>query len=658
MRAIYKTDPDLQAEELRLEGKYAGYASKEKGDKEDEKVKDAKGTFRRFIGLLKPHAFPVAVVLLMSILSTIVSVVTPEFLADIIDSLEVEVEQFARNGTMIHFGGFFEPNTIFNQLFKLGALYFATGLFSFVQQFVGAGVSQKLVFGLRRDVNRKLSKLPLSYFDKYTKGEIISKLVNDIDNVSGSLQSSFISVVTAAIQVVGALFMMIRSGNVLMMLAAIILVPFSGSLAYRVSRISKKWFKRYWRSMGALNGHVEEMYTGHNIVRIFNHEETSIHEFKVINNRLRRNAFAANMIAGILRPTLTMFSNINYMSICVIGGCYYIGRWFNTGKVIPDSKILGLGQIQAFLSYSSMFTQPITNISAMLNSIQSSLASAERVFALLDEEEQLPDDTTNEPTELARGEINFEDVSFRYLPDVPLIENFNLRAQPGQTIAIVGPTGAGKTTIVNLLMRFYEVNSGRITLDGVDITTMSRNALRENIGMVLQDTWLFKGTIRENLLYGRDNATEEEMIEAAKSANAHDFIMNMPAGYDTKLTEDGTNLSQGQRQLLTIARALLKDPRVLILDEATSSVDTRTEILIQRAMNRLMKGRTSFVIAHRLSTIKNADRIIVMAKGSIVEIGNHHELMEKNGFYAALYNSQYTGGIPEDALDFVNEEEE
>ncbi len=627
-----------------LESKYSSYRKKRNDD--EHKVNNAKRTTRRFFALLRPYWFSVIVVCIASIVSTVLNVVSPEYMADIIDSLQFSIEDYANNGVAISFGTLTDPSSITFQLVSLGFLYALIGIFTFIQQFVGAGVTQKLVFNLRKQVNTKLSNLPLSYFDKNTKGEIISKIVNDIDNVSSNLQNSFLTVLTGAIQVVGSLYMMLRTGNIIMTVAAIFLVPFSGTIAYRVSRISKKWFMKYWNTMGAMNGHVEEMYSGHSIVRIFNHEKQSIDEFKTINSNLKHNSFVANMIAGILNPMLTLFKNINYVSVCIVGGCYYMGRWFGTGKVI--TKTLGLGSIEAFLSYSSMFSTPITNISKMINNIQSALASAERVFDLLDEEEQTPDNTENEPEGLSKGYVEFRNVRFRYKEETPLIEDFSLKAEPGHIVAIVGPTGAGKTTIVNLLMRFYDIQGGHIYIDGTDIMTMSRNALRENFGMVLQDTWLFKGTIRENICYGAENASDEEIEAAAKSANIHDYIMSLPKKYETELTEDGTNISQGQRQLITIARALLKNPKILILDEATSSVDTRTELLIQDAMKELMKGRTCFVIAHRLSTIKNADNIIVMRQGSIVEQGTHKELLKKDGFYAKLYNSQFTGGIPED----------
>ncbi len=637
-------EKEFVSEDTSFEKRYSSY--RKQRDDDEHKLENAKGTTRRFFALLKPYWFSVMIVCLASIGYTLINVVAPDYMADIIDSVQLAIENYANYGTEINFGSMADTTSIVYQLVTLGGLYAILGIMSFIQQFVGAGVTQKLVFNLRKDVNAKLSKVPLSYFDKNTKGEIISKIINDIDNVSNNLQNSFLTVLTGAIQVVGSLYMMLRTGNWVMTIAAIFLVPFSGTISYRVSKISRKWYMRYWDTMGAMNGHVEEMYSGHSIVRIFNHEEQSINEFKTINSNLRRNSFTANMIAGILSPVLTLCKNINYVSVCIIGGCYYIGTWFNTGRVI--TKTLSLGSIEAFLSYSSMFSSPITSISKMINSIQSSLASAERVFALLDEEEQSPDNTENEPEGLLQGKVEFDHVSFRYKPDVPLIEDFSMKAEPGNLVAIVGPTGAGKTTIVNLLMRFYDIQGGHIYIDGIDTTTMSRNALRENFGMVLQDTWLFKGTIRDNICYGAPDATQEAIEQAAKSANIHDYIMSLPKGYDTELVEDGTNISQGQRQLLTIARALLKNPRVLILDEATSSVDTRTEGLIQDAMKELMVGRTSFVIAHRLSTIKNADNIIVMRHGAIVEQGTHKGLLEKDGFYAKLYNSQFTGGIPED----------
>ncbi len=625
-----------------LENKYSAYNSKKEDGK---KPVNAKGTVIRFFNLLKPYKFSVAIVCITAIAATVVNVLAPTYMGNIIDLIQKTLENYADYGTPVTFGELSDKNSIIYMIVFLGVLYFLLGVMEFLKQYFGAGVTQKIVFSLRQQVNQKLSNLPLSYFDKNTKGEIISRVVNDIDNVSQNLQSSFLTVLTGAIQVVGSLVMMLWYGNWLLTFAAVFLVPFSGTVAFKLSKISKKWFKKYWSAMGAMNGHVEEMYSGHSIVKIFNHEKQSIDEFSQINDSVKTTSFKANMVGGILNPILTFFKNVNYVSVCIIGGFCAMGQ-LAVGATVKN--MVKLGTIEAFLSYASLFSQPITSISSMINNIQSALASAERVFALLDEEEQTEDNTENEPTELSEGHVEFKNVSFSYKPEKPLIENFSLKADPGHIIAIVGPTGAGKTTIVNLLIRFYDIQGGQILLDGTDIMTMSRAALRKNFGMVLQDTWLFKGTIKENICYGVDDVTDEEIEQAAKNANIHDYIMSLPDGYNTELTEDGANISQGQRQLITIARALLINPKVLILDEATSSVDTRTELLIQEAMAELMKGRTSFVIAHRLSTIKNADNIIVMRRGSIVEQGTHNELMEKDGFYANLYNSQFTGGIPED----------
>lgn len=613
--------------------KYAAYRNQPKNEQKPENMK---GTVIRFFALIKPQAISMAIVCIASMLNTVCTVVSPQYLADLINVLQEQIEGRLTGGT-IDFSG------TYTIIIRLALIYFMSSLFMFVQQYTSAGLSQKLVCRLREQLNSKLSRLPLSYYDKNTKGQVISKMINDIENVSSSLQSSIVTILTSIVQVTGSLVMMLSTGNMWMTLVAICLVPISGTVSYQISKISKKWFRRYWDTMGDLNGHIEEMYAGHTIVRMFGHESKSVEEFRDITYRLAKNSFMANMISGILNPILTLIKNINYVSLCLLGGYFYIG--LNKGFV-AGVKSVALGDIQAFLSYSSYFSSPIINLSKIINNIQSSLASAERVFAILDEEEEVPDCNDNNSDEKAKGLIEFRDVSFRYVEDIPLIDNLNLTAKPGSVTAIVGPTGAGKTTIVNLLMRFYDINGGHIYLDGTDIYTMSRNALRANFGMVLQDTWLFKGTIRENILYGRSDATEEELIEVTKSAHIYDYIMSLPDGFDTLLTEDGTNISQGQKQLLTIARALIANPAVLILDEATSSVDTKTEMQIQNAMNTLMQGRTSFVIAHRLSTIKNADNILVMKKGTIVEQGTHDELLKADGFYAMLYNSQYTDGIP------------
>lgn len=624
---------NISVPEAEYKSRYAEY----RGDpKSEQKPENAKGTFFRFLSLIKPHTIPMAIVVISAMLSTLCNVVAPEYMGNVINILQKQIEGRLSGGTI-------DFSATIDQLVILASLYLAASLFTFIQEFVSAGVSQRLVCGLRADLNGKLSRLPLSYFDKQTKGQVISKIINDIENVSGSLKSCILTVMTSIIQVVGSFVMMLTTGNMPMTFVAVCLVPVSAFVSYKVSKVSKVWFRRYWDTMGDLNGHIEEMYAGHTIVRMFGHEDESVKEFRSITERLGKNSFMANMIAGILNPVLTLIKNINYVSLCLLGGFFYIG--IHNGTVSPN-MFGGIGDIQKFLSYSSSFSSPIINLSKIINSIQSSLASAERVFAMLDELDEPKDICDNDPTEPSKGLVEFRDVSFRYVEDIPLIDDLSFTAKPGSITAIVGPTGAGKTTIVNLLMRFYDINGGKILLDGTDIYTMSRNSLRANFGMVLQDTWLFKGTIMENIKYGKTDATDEEVFEAAKTAQIYDYILSLPDGFDTILTEDATNISQGQRQLLTIARAIVTDPAVLILDEATSSVDTKTEQKIQVAMNSLMQGRTSFVIAHRLSTIKNADNILVMKKGAIVEQGTHKSLLEKDGFYALLYNSQYTDGIP------------
>ncbi len=620
--------------ETEYKSKYSEY----RGNRKDEqKPENAKKTVTRFFSLIKPQSAQMAIVVFSAMAATLCNVIAPDYLGNIINTVQEQINLRAETGAAFDF------SAAYHELIMIAVLYGAASLFSFLQEFFSAGVSQKLVCRLREDLNAKLSVLPLSYYDKQTKGEIISRMINDIENVSSSLQSSIVTVMTSIIQVIGSLFMLIRTGNFWMTFAAICLVPISGGLSYAVSKISKKWFRRYWDTMGDMNGHIEEMYAGHTIVRMFGHEQKSIDEFEEITKRLGKNAFMANMISGILNPVLTLIKNINYLSLCLLGGYFYLGVHSGT---ISAASFGGIGDITKFLSYSGYFSSPIINLSKIINSIQSSLASAERVFALLDEKEEDPDRTDAEENDLSKGLIEFKDVSFRYVEDRPLIEGLNITARPGSVTAIVGPTGAGKTTIVNLLMRFYDVNSGAIYIDGTDIRDISRNKLRSVFGMVLQDTWLFKGTVKENIRYGNADATDEEIEAAAKSAHAYDFIMAMPGGFDATLEEDGANISQGQKQLLTIARAIVANPTVLILDEATSSVDTKTEQQIQTAMAELMQGRTSFIIAHRLSTIKNADNILVMKKGTIVEQGTHQQLLDADGFYALLYNSQYTDGIP------------
>ena len=488
-----------------------------------------------------------------------------------------------------------------------------------------AGVAQNLVYTLRTDVNKKLSILPLRYFDSTSTGEVLSRVVSDLDNINKSLQNNLTQIISSVITVVGVLAMMIHL-NVTMTIVSVAVVPSSALIALLIASRSKRWFRRQWDRNGELNGHIEEMYTGHNIIKIFSMEKNAINEFDDINNELYKVSFRAQFLSGIIMPFISFVNNVGYVIICVLGGLAVL------------KNTLSLGGITTFITYSKLFSQPFVDLAQITNNLQSTLASAERVFNLLDEEAETSD-ADNEVLENPKGVIKFEHVDFCYNEDKPLMNDLNLEVKPGQLVAIVGPTGARKTTIVNLLMRFYDVKDGKITLDGKDIRTLTRDSLRSAYGMILQDIWLFKGTIRDNIAYGRLDATDEEIIAAAKMARAHHFISTLSEGYDTVLDENGTNISQGQRQLITIARAVLANPSILILDEATSSVDTRTEMQIQYAMADLMKNRTCFVIAHRLSTIRKADTILVIDNGEIVETGNHKELLEKKGFYYQLYNS-------------------
>ncbi len=528
--------------------------------------------------------------------------------------------------------GVVDRGYILKVLLLLVALYLLSSGFMFVMQWTMAGVSQKTVYEMRKDIEAKLGRLPLKYFDSRTHGEIMSRVTNDVDTIAGSLQQSLTQIITSVVSLLGYIVMMFTislslTGIVLLTLPLYILVTMG------VTKRSQKYFKEQQKELGKLSGHVEEMYTGHKIVKVFGKENDAIKEFEETNEKLYQSAWRAQFVSGIMWPMMSFIGNIGYVLICVVGGL-----WITKNK-------LKIGDITAFITYSRSFTQPIIQTANIANILQSTVACAERVFEVMDEAEEVLESTTPVVLESPRGEVAIEGVSFSYKSDEPLIENMNLSVKKGHTVAIVGPTGAGKTTLVNLLMRFYELDKGRITIDGIDILDMQRGNLRGLFGMVLQDTWLFNGTIRENIMYGRTDATEDEMVEAAKAAYADHFIRTLPEGYDTILNEEGTNISQGQKQLLTIARAILANPAIMILDEATSSVDTRTEVLIQAAMLNLMKDRTSFVIAHRLSTIRDAELILVMNEGSIIEQGTHKELLEQNGFYADLYNSQFTGAV-------------
>lgn len=597
-----------------------------------QKAKDFKGSLKRLLGYLRPRRVTLVIIFLTAILSTVFTIASPKILGKaitkLLDGVIAMMKQEPGAGIDFHY--------ITQILLILIGLYLFSAAFSYVQQYLMAGVAQKVVYDMREQINNKLSRLPLKYFDSRTHGEILSRATNDVDNISTTLQQSLTQLITSIVTLVGVIVMMLTISPWLTLIL-ILTLPLSFIVIKAVASRSQKHFMEQQRSLGQLNGHVEEMYTGHKIVKAFGHEEESMASFNKINDRLYDSGWRAQFISGIIMPMMSFIGNIGYVLVCVVGG------------IFVTQGTITIGDVQAFIQYARQFTQPIMQTANIANIIQSTIASAERVFELLDEEEEVPEASNPALLEQPQGAVRFENVRFGYKEDTILIEDMNIDVQPGQTIAIVGPTGAGKTTLINLLMRFYELNDGAITIDGVNITDMKRGNLRSIFGMVLQDTWLFNGTIMENIAYGRAGATDEEVIEAAKAAHADHFIRTLPDGYATILNEEASNISQGQKQLLTIARAILADPSILILDEATSSVDTRTEVYIQNAMNHLMKGRTSFVIAHRLSTIRDADLILVMNHGSVIEKGNHEELLEKGGFYADLYNSQFSGGLVMDA---------
>ncbi len=521
------------------------------------------------------------------------------------------------------------------QILLLATLvYTLSSIFSWGQAYIMAGVTQRTVYRLRRRVDEKLGRLPLAYFDRESRGDILSRVTNDIDNISQSLQQSLTQLITATLTVVGVLIMMLTISPLLAVISLLV-VPASVLVTVIIAKRSQKQFAAQWERTGTLNGHIEEMHSGHAIVKLFGRQEEAIEIFDRENQLLYEASYRAQFMSGMIQPAMTFISNLNYVAICVIGG------------IQVANGQMSLGDVQAFIQYSRQFTMPIIQVASIANVLQSAVASAERVFQLLDEAEEVPDPVAPRIlVEPAAGRVTFEDIAFRYVPDKPLIEDLSLVVEPGQTVAIVGPTGAGKTTLVNLLMRFYDVDGGRITVDGIETRELTRDNLRRTFGMVLQDAWLFEGTIRENMAYGADGeVSEEQFREAAEAAHVDHFVRTLPEGYETVLDDDATSVSAGEKQLLTIARAFLADPPILILDEATSSVDTRTEVLIQRAMHRLMQGRTSFVIAHRLSTIRDADIILVMNEGRIVEQGTHEELLAARGFYHELYASQFEEAV-------------
>ncbi|HWQ30046.1 MAG TPA: ABC transporter ATP-binding protein [Negativicutes bacterium] len=628
-------------------GRHGGFGGPPMG-RPVEKAKNFKVTLQRLIDYLKPERIRFIIVFVFAVASTVFNIVGPKVMGKATtklgEGLIAKYSYYMRLSMALQNK---MPTAYINKLkhqpiplvdldyigrilLLMVILYIISALFSFMMSYIMSGVSQRTVFMMRNDVKEKLDRLPLKYFDARTHGEILSRVTNDMDNIATTLQQSLTQLITSFVTVVGILIMMLTISP-LMTVIALFSLPASGFITTFIAKKSQKYFAEQQKCIGQLNGHVEEMYAGHKIVKAFGREEDSIEHFDEINKSLYNVGWKAQFMSGIIFPAINFVNNIGYVVVCIVGG------------LLVAKKKIEIGDIQAFIQYMRQFTQPIVQLANIANVIQSTVASAERVFEVLDEAEEVHDKEAATVLKSPRGEVRFENVRFGYKENEILMEDMNLSVEEGHTIAIVGPTGAGKTTLVNLLMRFYEIQGGRITIDGVDIRDMKRGNLRTLFGMVLQDTWLFNGTIRDNIAYGREGATEEEIINAAKAAHAHHFIVTLPEGYNTVLNEEASNISQGQKQLLTIARAILADPAILILDEATSNVDTRTEVLIQKAMANLMKGRTSFVIAHRLSTTRDANLILVMNKGTIIEQGNHKELLAKGGFYADLYNSQFSG---------------
>lgn len=587
-----------------------------------EKAKNFGGTIKKLFRYMGTYKYGLMAVALFAVGSTVFNIIGPKVLSKAITELF--------NGLMakLYRTGCINFDKIGRILLSLLGLYVVSALLSLFQGWVMTGVSQKLCFRFRREISEKINRMPLKYFESRTVGEVLSRITNDVDTLGTSLNQSITTLITSLSTMVGVLIMML-SISPLMTLIALVILPISGSLIGVLVKFSQKYFVAQQSYLGKINGQVEEVYSGQNIVKAFNREETVLKEFEETNNILYQSAWKSQFLSGMMQPIMTFIGNLGYVAVAV------------SGSLLAIRGTIEIGDIQAFIQYVKNFTQPITQLAQVSNMLQSTAAAAERVFEFLEEEEE--EQIVADPVHLEQmeGRVSFENVRFGYNQDKIIIHDFSSEVEPGQMVAIVGPTGAGKTTMVKLLMRFYDVNSGSIKVDGHDVRNFNRSELRESFGMVLQDTWLFKGTIMENIRYGRLDATDEEVIEAAKAAHAHRFIQTLPGGYQMELNEDASNVSQGQKQLLTIARAILADNRILILDEATSSVDTRTEQRIQKAMNNLMKGRTSFVIAHRLSTIRDADLILVMKDGDIVEQGSHEQLLAQKGFYAELYNSQF-----------------
>ena len=587
-----------------------------------EKAKDFKGTMKKLMGYLTQYKIGLLLVVIFAIGSTIFNIAGPKILGKATTELFHGLINKVSGGSGIDF------DKIAKILIGLMCLYVCSALFSFIQGYIMTGVSQKLTYRMRKEISEKIDRLPMGYFDKMTHGEILSRITNDVDTLSQSLNQSATQVITSVATIIGVLVMML-SISPLMTVIAILILPLSMGLIGMIVKRSQRYFKEQQEYFGYVNGQVEEVYGGHNIVKAFNKEDDVIDEFDRDNDRLYRSAWKSQFLSGMMMPIMQFVGNLGYVAVVILGGYLAI------------KKTIEVGDIQSFIQYVRNFTQPIQQVAQVANMLQSTAAASERVFEFLGEPEEEAAPENPVVLKNPEGAVEFEHVHFGYNPEHTIIHDFSVKVEPGQKIAIVGPTGAGKTTMVKLLMRFYDVSGGSIKVDGHDIREFDRGELRRMFGMVLQDTWLFKGSIEDNIRYGKLDATHEDVVKAADAAYAHRFIQTLPGGYGMELNEEASNVSQGQKQLLTIARAILADPKILILDEATSSVDTRTEVRIQKAMDNLMKGRTSFIIAHRLSTIRDADLILVMKEGDIVEMGRHEELLAKNGFYADLYNSQF-----------------
>ena len=638
-----------------------------------EKAKDFKGTVKKLIKYLSDFRWQMLMVLVFAIGSTIFAIASPKILggatnqivddyanmkayeaitsklpkgvslpagttgADVLNRLpnKSEIEKQIPSSQLESIKKLDlsrRPEFLFDAIWRiiilLVGMYVLSAIFRYIQTWIMTQVTQTVTFRMRQQLSQKINRLPLSYFDKQTYGEVLSRITNDVDTISQTLNQSLSQIITSTVTVLGILVMMF-SISWQMSLVALLVLPLAGGVITLIAKSSQKQFLRQQTQLGELNGHIEEMYGGHQVMRVFNGQKKSIAKFSKINNRLQESAWKAQFFSGLIHPIINFISNIGYVAMTILGGWLAInGR-------------LKIGDIQAFIQYVDQFNQPLVQVANIANILQSTAAAAERVFEFLDEPEEAVESNNLVKLSGVKGEVEFDNVVFGYKPDQTIIKSLSAHIKPGQRVAIVGPTGAGKTTLVNLLMRFYEINSGSIKIDGVDIRRMKRSDVRQMFGMVLQDTWLFNGTIRQNLMYGNPKATEEEMIKTAKEAHVDHFVRSLPGGYDMVLGEEAANISQGEKQLLTIARAMLEKAPMLILDEATSSVDTRTEVLIQKAMEKLMQGKTSFVIAHRLSTIRDADLILVVKDGNIIEQGNHETLLKQNGFYAELYNSQF-----------------